>query len=350
MDTPSAPSRYPRYFLPSISRLLPAFERSDAAEVEERSNRWLREHLREAFPAPEVLEEFIARRQAAWPPLFAATARADRLQDMCNWWHYFFAADDHTDHMGHNEVKDLLAVLDGAQPRSGHIWGQGLRTVLDALEGAMAPALFRRFHHLVKRDLEVHAQEYQIRTRATRVDFDAYMRARYHVSGGYWCLALLEHGLGIDLGPQFEAHPELGRINHLALDQLIMANDAVSYRKEYFAQDHMNAVSLLQHEYGLGLQEALDKVCGIAAQREADVTNECDRLLTGPLGGNPDVTAYLQALPHAMAGNLQWSFLTGRYHGPNHHWNGLTSGWIELRPDRTVITPEPGRDQELPDE
>lgn len=38
-----------------------------------------------------------------------------------------------------------------------------------------------------------------------------------------------------------------------------------------------------------------------------------------------------------MSGNLHWSYLTPRYHGPDHVWNGSTSGTVTLHPDRTIF-------------
>jgi hypothetical protein len=42
-----------------------------------------------------------------------------------------------------------------------------------------------------------------------------------------------------------------------------------------------------------------------------------------------------------MAGNLQWSYLTSRYNGIGHQWNGVTRGVVTLHPDRTVFSDDP---------
>jgi hypothetical protein len=52
-------------------------------------------------------------------------------------------------------------------------------------------------------------------------------------------------------------------------------------------------------------------------------------------------SAYLDGMLHMIGGNTRWHFLTPRYNGPDHVWNGITSGLVTWFPDHTVYGSEP---------
>ena len=67
-----------------------------------------------------------------------------------------------------------------------------------------------------------------------------------------------------------------------------------------------------------------------------------DELFATELGHRREVRRYVTGLEHLMAGSLRWSYITGRYHGKDHAWNGKIGGTVTLLPDRTLLpTPDP---------
>jgi hypothetical protein len=167
------------------------------------------------------------------------------------------------------------------------------------------------------------------------------MCTRRNSVGGKMYFLLAEHGLQIDLtddlpGPLPGDGP-LGDLIATALDYLILANDLFSFRAECSKNDFANAVSAFIFQDGLDLKGAIDKLCDVIDTREREFLVKRDHILAGAIGQRPDVQAYLAALGYMMSGNLHWSYLTPRYHGQGHIWNGSTSGTVTLQPDRTIF-------------
>jgi hypothetical protein len=153
------------------------------------------------------------------------------------------------------------------------------------------------------------------------------------------CFPLLEYGLGIDLTRELAAHPELNRLNILVARHWLGVNDIFSYRKELYSGDTMNEINFAMADNGGDLQAAVDHIADTVRQTEDEFTTLTQRLLTGPASHNPDLGKYLEALQWMIAGNLEWSYITPRYNGTGHVWNGLTDAIVTLTPQRTIYSP-----------
>jgi len=49
---------------------------------------------------------------------------------------------------------------------------------------------------------------------------------------------------------------------------------------------------------------------------------------------------YVAELGHALAGDLRRHYVTPRYNGVGHEWNGVTSGILTLTPELTIYEGE----------
>jgi len=61
------------------------------------------------------------------------------------------------------------------------------------------------------------------------------------------------------------------------------------------------------------------------------------RFLAGPAGGYPGIAAYADALGWMIAGNLEWSCITTRYHGDGHAWNGEYATVVGPAPQHRLV-------------
>jgi hypothetical protein len=101
----------------------------------------------------------------------------------------------------------------------------------------------------------------------------------------------------------------------------------------------MNALGVLLRTEGLGLQEAVDALCGRLALIEDAFFDECAVLRAG-YGGQPGMAPYLDAWGLMLSGNMAWSLRCPRYHGAGGGWDWQQGApeLMELFPDRTVFS------------
>jgi hypothetical protein len=140
-----------------------------------------------------------------------------------------------------------------------------------------------------------------------------YTEMRRKTSALYIFFDLIELAEHIDLPAEVLEHEHIRNLKLLANDGVAWFNDIVSLEKEIKAGDVHNLVLVMQHEYGVSLQEAVDRASGLFnAMVEAYIELEQD---TPSFGAeiDPLVQRYLAGLRYWVRGNIDWSYETGRY-------------------------------------
>ncbi|WP_407547539.1 terpene synthase family protein [Streptomyces sp. Pv4-95] len=328
--------------------LLPWRQSPFSAETEQKSNQWVRNHLGGLFPDAAQLEEFIDCRLALWPCLAYPDASPERLLAICNWNQLWFRLDDLATY-----DPQLSTSKESARKAYVHLKNALCHTTdSDYLPARLATMAWQAFSGLSNSQrtrfvgaygdmLDGFMSEVTYRSGASECDFDTCMDI-HRVSGGMtWTLVHLEYGLGIDVSTQMKSHPELEEISRPAIDHTLLTNAILAFRKEYFTGDPMNPVACLIRSRGWDIQRSVDHVQELILDLEKEFIARRDRILAGELGQDPEVCSYLDAVGRWMKGTLRWQFISPRYHGRGWEWNGLTSGWVTITPQRTVITPSP---------
>ncbi|WP_189858006.1 terpene synthase family protein [Streptomyces poonensis] len=161
--------------------------------------------------------------------------------------------------------------------------------------------------------------------------WDTYLCMRRETIGMpvFMALAQVERGMNVTEKAFHATRTAANLVN----DHVTLTNDVFSVRKELCSGDCVNGVVAWALHKGTGLQEAVDEACALIDEKEQQFLAERDRLLSAL----PELEPYLDRLGHIISGNQHWNYLTPRYHGEGYIWNGLKSGYVELRPDRTVI-------------
>lgn len=105
----------------------------------------------------------------------------------------------------------------------------------------------------------------------------------------------------------------------------------------------MNEIHLALADNGGNLQAAVDRIAAIVHRVETEFDNLTTTLRAGAAGQDSSLRAYLDALEAMIAGNLEWSYLTPRYNGRGHTWNGQKDTTAILTPTApsTCHTPTP---------
>ncbi|WP_208765398.1 terpene synthase family protein, partial [Streptomyces albidochromogenes] len=311
--------------------------------LEQRCTARLAALLRDAFEGQEELEAFLEHRTSLWNLLTYATARDDRIELVCAWIDVLFAIDDVFAQAPPSRIRQLgihqlAAVIDGRGPAVDTAFTHAFGQLRDQTRPLMPQGVWRRYVRTLHEFLQAcHAERDLVRDLAA-VDLPTYEKCRNSSIGGC-CFPLLEFGLGIDLSDRLEELPQLRRLNMLVARHWIGVNDVFSYRKELYSGDTMNEIQLALAENGGDLQAAVDRIAATVHRVETEIDHHTTTLRTGLEGQNGGLIAYLDALEAMIAGNLEWSYLTPRYNGRGHTWNGLTDATVILTPDRTLYLP-----------
>ena len=256
-------------------------------------------------------------------------ADADRLLGICLAASVLFLLDDVTDGDSAETSRAdqyLAALAGGSVAATGSAHLRLFSQTLARVRQGVSPRLWARF---TAGFAEV------VRTAAAKSavpvpDYAGYLAVRRADAAFDLVGVAIEHGLGLelDLDPAL-----LDGLHDACFEHTILVNDLLSYRKEYAADEPMNAIGVLRRTRGLGLQAAVDELCARLAAAEAAYFAEAEALRAAHADRQPALGRYLDAWAQMLSGNLAWSLACPRYHGPG-------GGWTEGVPDRMVLYPD----------
>ncbi|MER6782693.1 MULTISPECIES: hypothetical protein [unclassified Streptomyces] len=329
--------------MPLFPRFAPARRRPALEALERRCASRLAELLGDAYDSREELEAFLEHRTSLWNLLTYADAREDRIELVCAWIDVLFAIDDVLAHAPASRIRqlgihDLPAVIDGGPPQPATAFTRAFQRLREQTLPLAPPRVWQRYARTLHEFLDAcHAERDLIDSR-TVLDLPTYESHR-HRSIGECCFPLLELALATDLTDHLDELPELRRLNMLVARHWIGVNDLFSYRKELYCGDTMNEIHLALADNGGDLQAAVDRIAATVRQVEAEFDDLTTTLRAGRAGQGSSLRAYLDALEAMIAGNLEWSYLTPRYNGPGHTWNGQRDTTVILTRHRTLYLP-----------
>ena len=196
----------------------------------------------------------------------------------------------------------------------------------------------QRFIDTFDHYLDATVREAENREQGTILCLSDYLELRRGNSGVYPAYAALECALSIDLQPEVFYHPALWNLTKIAGDMVFTANvspqtfpavrlviidlqnpafqDIYSYNKEQ-AGGHSanNLITVIQHERGVELQEAMD----IAGEFFANYAQEFDMWKGQLPSWGPEVDAavskYIRGMGACVRGYIEWSLAGPRYFG-----------------------------------
>jgi hypothetical protein len=337
---------WPSFRLPAFPRFGQALHHPDTARLEGRCRTWLTRTLADAYlDRPGEFERFLGQRTALWTLLTHPTVPADRAETLCRWIDVLFSLDDLFVHATPQRARrlglhHLRTVVRDQRAAAGTAHVDAVAALCRHTNSTASPAVWGRFADALDGFLDACLTERHWQDTGEAVDLPTYVQSRIR-SVGECCFPLLEHGLGVDLTRELAERPELHRLNTLVARHWVGVNDIFSYRKEHYNGDTANEITLALADNGGDLQAAVDRVAGTVRATENDFTAVRDRLLTGPASRNLAVMRYVEALRWMIAGNLEWSYITTRYNGAGHVWDGRTDAIVTLTPQRTLYSPAP---------
>ncbi|MBT2207719.1 terpene synthase family protein [Actinomadura sp. NEAU-AAG7] len=334
-----------QFHLPELTRSIPVKIHPRAAECEAESEQWVRAMLGAALVTEQKMEEILEERGSHWACLGFPTATGRRMTPLCDLSQFLFAFDsDFTNRMGSrgelDRAKDtftrIFGIMAGATPAPAMAYEIAFHDVWRRIAEVMNPPQRKRFVDACTAYLNAQLLEVAARERDEIFDFETYMEIhRDSIATRPYCVQI-EYGLEIDLSEIIE-EPPLKLVHRHTSEHFVLVNDLFSFPLECAADDYVNAVAVFCAGDGMPLQAAINRLCALIDQAEANFIRARAELLASSLGGYPGLRAYVDALGLMMSGSLHWSYFTTRYHGPGFVWNGATSGLVTLYPDHVTF-------------
>ncbi|KAH7411193.1 isoprenoid synthase domain-containing protein [Cadophora sp. MPI-SDFR-AT-0126] len=157
-------------------------------------------------------------------------------------------------------------------------------------------------------------------------DLTSYMALRWKTVGGMPSFGVTLHSLNIS--DDELSDPKVRRLESLAQDMLIMANDICSYNVEQSRGDSHNAIAVVMHHNNLSLQNAIDLIAQMFHKSEEEFLTVMETVESM----NDDLCTYVSGLGCWVRGNFEMSFEIERYGLDGEARRG---GLIKLLPKQT---------------
>lgn len=142
---------------------------------------------------------------------------------------------------------------------------------------------------------------------------DEFIAMRRATIGGKMVEAIIEYSLDLDLPDEVFENPIIQAMSDATNDLMTWPNDLCSFNKEQSDGDYQNLVFCIMSEYGVGLQEAIDILTEMLAQRVDDYIELKNSLPSFGRDVDRELERYLHALENFVQGTVLWYYLSPRY-------------------------------------
>lgn len=272
--------------------------------------------------SPEARQRFP---KAKYVHLVARTfphAAKEALDLVADWNIWLFARDDTLVELGIGRDPRCVAafntrpleILHGSRATSGDpLLVQALDDFCQRVRLRASPACLSRFIQTVEEHFSANIWEAAQYSENRIPDLSTYRMMRLFSGAVYTDLALIEIANAFELAPELHKHPLIHNLKLITNNVVCFSNDIFSLSREVAHGETINLVFVLQNEYGLSLQEAVDHAAEMhnAEVRAFEIMEAqlpaCGMTITA------DVQRYIDGLRAWMQGNLDWSLTCGRY-------------------------------------
>lgn len=307
------PVTVPRLTVPFGTDLHPATETARAA-----TERWARDCGLTA--RPELRERLLAAAPARLAGRVSPHATERGLLLNSDWQAWLFLFDDEycdesaigADPSSTVEVTVcMLAALEHGVAARHDAFALALVDLRSRLSALATPVQRTRFLGTVTAYLYALVWEAVHRQRRTPSEFEEYVRMRRHCGAVPTCLALIDVVNGFELSEAQWCSPAVRAAADATADIICWSNDLVSFsREESQSLEVLSMPVVLARSRGLTIQQALDRCAAMVQARLAGYLVAERPLLAS---GNPALIRFAADLRHWIAGNIEWSYETGRY-------------------------------------
>ncbi|KAL4071511.1 isoprenoid synthase domain-containing protein [Scleroderma yunnanense] len=142
---------------------------------------------------------------------------------------------------------------------------------------------------------------------------DEFILMRRATIGGAMVEAMVEYSLDLDLPDNVFENSIIRAMSDATNDLMTWPNDLCSFNKEQSDGDYQNLVFCIMNERQVGLQEAIDVLTEMLAQRVNDYVELKNKLPSFGPDVDKELARYLHALENFVQGTVLWYYLSPRY-------------------------------------
>jgi terpene synthase-like protein len=236
------------------------------------------------------------------------------------WYIWLFIYDDHVDADKQKCPVDklqsinaqLFPVLDGHRTKPTEPLARGLLDICQRIN-IRSNAWRRRFTDSVKTIIQSMMWERSMRMEGIFPDLATYLKMRLFTGAVDSCYIMAALTGNIAPDASFWQHVYIRTLNNIANYYVCWVNDVLWVKKEIREDSSSNLVLVLQNEYGISLQEAVNHGVDIA-NKEMEAFLRLKGMLPsfGPIE-DEYVQRYIAALQYWMRGHLDWAKTSRRY-------------------------------------
>lgn len=272
--------------------------------------------------SPEVRLRFPADQYAELVARVFPTALPESLDLLIDWNVWLFARDDLLVETGIGRTparlntfnERLLEILYGDRCAAHDIsLVQALDDFCQRLRRVASPGCLDRFIQAVEDYFAASVWEATQYVQGCMPDLYTYYIMRPFAGAVYTDFAFIEISNGFELPANMHQHVLIQRIKQFANTACSFANDIFSLSKETEDGESMNLVLVLQHQYGLTLQEAINRAAIIHDEQVQAFETLAEQLPLCGIQMDVPLQQYLDGLRAWMRGNIDWSLTCGRY-------------------------------------
>jgi Terpene synthase family 2, C-terminal metal binding len=315
---------------PDINRLrrpFPTRIHPRAEELEQQTASWVAHHG--LLPPGSTPEQLAEQQYTLWWAMGFPDVPIERLRLGTDLSFLFFLVDDAAGHGGEGADGGIQEILSSVS----HV-------ILGATSGIRARhprvrAFEAALHDVWDRTLAISSLQWQERTRAGFAKhiegliwesrcyatgsiplLADYLPRRYQTSGAYWALLYTELLCHIEFSPEILASPLFQALTASWNGILCWFNEIWSLPKELHHGDTLNLVVLLQRQLGGTVAEAVEQAVHAHNDEIDNFLRLRDELYDSPLGTDPELHRFIQALENWISANVTVSLQIPRYNSP----------------------------------
>ncbi|MGH8567216.1 MAG: terpene synthase family protein [Gammaproteobacteria bacterium] len=260
-------------------------------------------------------------------------APGDELAIVSDFFTWLFQLDDECDEAGIGKRPERLAalhdqcleVLSGrppeflskpSRPRSGRPdvpLVQALDELRGRMDSRMSKAWMDRFNMSVSEYFAALLWEARNREICQWPDALTYIRMRPYTGAVYIGFDLIELTERQSLPLVVRKHPDFQRLMEMASNVVCWCNDLFSLRKERAHGDMHNLAMVIQHQEGITLQAAVDRVAGLIERDVRGFMALVEALQSFGPETDDAIRCFVAGMRALMRGNLDWSAGSRRY-------------------------------------
>ncbi|KAH9925665.1 terpenoid synthase [Epithele typhae] len=276
---------------------------------------------RKVYNGPKK-RKFLSHRFDSYAGMSFPDADVNHLETCIAFFLWAFSFDDLSDEGALQSKPDAVQVgvdisMDVLRNPGGPVpkfpYAAMLHDIWRRFRSTASPSACNRFFRAV--ESWMNSQVEQARNRATDEipAVEDFIVLRRRTIGGPIVEAMVEYSLDLQIPEYVWDHPILQEMSKAVIDIMTWPNDLCSFNKEQADSDFQNLVFCVMIERDCGLQEAVDVLTDMYAQRVADYLRYKAQLPSFGPTVDAELARYNTALEQYTQGTVVWYYYSPRY-------------------------------------